>query len=447
MSSPIPKEAVFSVSEFLEFINQMLKPLRVTVQGEITSLKVRNGHTYFSITDPQENAKLDCILWRYKHKSLDFKLEEGAEIKLIGTPNMYKPFGKFSFIVDYASPVGEGALKKAFEKLKKRLEEAGFFAPERKQDLPTYPQKIGLITSARGDAIKDFKTHLGEYGYRLYHYDVTVEGVNAIDSIVEAIEWFNKQPQAVEVIVVTRGGGSLESLQAFNSEPVAQAIYASKIPVLSAIGHENDLTISDLVADVRGSTPTDAGKILSQQWCEAKNILKQSEQLMLQQWWSNFQRSQQALRYHQFHVFSKAQELITVYQRRIDNYQQNLVRFITLQLSNFEHQIAAWRQNMNTWQRSYNFHQEKLAVYTQQLQSLFQQLLKQADRQIKQQELQLKLSDPQRKLKQGYSIARLASGEVVRQLKQVQPGLALEVQIHQGTIKTKIQEVQHESEK
>lgn len=443
-STMIPPEAIFTVSEFLDFINHILKPLRVTVQGEITSLKVRSGHIYFSISDQQEKAKLDCIIWKFRARSLSFDLEEGAEVKIVGTPNMYKPFGKFSFIADHISPVGEGALRQAFEKLKLRLEEAGYFSADRKQVLPSYPQKIGLITSSRGDAIKDFQTHLGNFGLQLLHYDVTVEGINAIDSIVQAIEWFNAQPQGVEVLVLTRGGGSLESLQAFNSEPVAKAIYASKIPVLSAIGHENDITIADLVADQRGSTPTDAGKILSTGWREAAGVLDQTQQFLLQTIQAAIINNQQQLRYHQYHVFSRAEQLLNFYVNRLDIVEQLFMRIIMQQIASFEKSISSWQQNFVLWQHHWQSWQHKQQQQAEQLVSTFSNLMQQKSELLRQYNLQLKISDPRQKLRQGYSIARLNGGELVRLTRQVNPADSLQVQVYDGKIETTVAKVQHE---
>lgn len=444
--SPFPADAVFQVSEFLDLLNTMFKPLRATVQGEITSLKVRGGHTYFSVTDPQDQAKLECIVWKFRAAKLDFKLEEGMAVQMVGAPNIYKPFGKLSFIADYVSPVGEGALRQAFEKLKQRLEQSGYFDPDRKQSLPRYPQNIGLITSAQGDAIKDFRTHLGEFGYRLQHYDVRVEGVNAIDSIVEAIKWFNAQPpsQAVEVVVLTRGGGSLESLQAFNSEPVAQAIFASKIPILSAIGHENDVTISDLVADRRGSTPTDAGKILSQYWREADGLLEQTQERLVERWYASWQELAQRVRYHEFHLLSRWERWCQSLLHQLEQYEQGYGKFITQVRHHLSTKESDWQQQQRWWWRQWQQQQRDLTKYSQDLPLIFERWQRQWQQRLDQVDAQLKLSDPQLKLKQGFSIARLKNGTVVRSATQVNAGDAIDIQVHQGLINTTVQKGTHE---
>ncbi len=274
-------DKVYGIGEFLENINLLLAPIHITIQGEINSVTERGSAVYFTLSDPKEKATLNCIVWKNKMRSFGFDLREGLEVKVVGAPNIYKPFGKFSFTADYISPVGEGALKQALELLKKQLEADGYFAPERKRPIPPYVQSIGLITSEHGDAKKDFLTHVGSHGMSVRFFDVRVEGAQSIPSIVQAIRWFNEQMPDTEVLVLTRGGGSLESLQSFNSLEVARAIFSSRIPVLSAVGHENDVSIADLVADLRASTPTHAGKILGTPWEQAEEKIDTIQNDML----------------------------------------------------------------------------------------------------------------------------------------------------------------------
>lgn len=272
---------VLSVGEFLDQINLVLEPKKVVVQGEIGKITVRDRAVYFTINDCEQEASLSCFAWKNQIDSFGFELEEGLEVKIYGFGQVYKPSGRLSFQIKRMTPVGEGALKKAFDKLVQKLKDLGYFSPERKRQIPTYVKKIGLITSKKAAALKDFNSHLGKHGFEVQFYDVRVEGMRAVEEVVRAIEWFNKNPKEVEVIVVTRGGGSWESLQAFNSHEVAEAIYASKIPVISAIGHERDITISDMVADLRASTPTDAGKRLTEAWIIAIETIENSKKNIL----------------------------------------------------------------------------------------------------------------------------------------------------------------------
>ncbi len=441
MSSPIPPEAVFSVSEFLDLTNEMLKPLRVTVQGEITSLTIRGQAAYFNLSDTKEKAVLNCLVWRSKLFSMGIDLKEGLEVQVVGVPSIYKPFGKFSFQADYISPVGEGALKQAFEKLKKQLEESGYFDPSIKKSLPDYPQRIGLITSSQGDAIKDFQTHLGKYGYTIYHYDVRVEGLKAVDSITAAFAWFNEHPLQLDALVLTRGGGSLESLQAFNTLPVAQAIFSSKIPVISAIGHENDVTIADLVADVRASTPTDAGKILSFYWIQSKKHLFSLQESMQTLFLRALQFSNQRVSYQQQFLFQAFSNHIQGYRQTIKQYQHLLYHFFPRLRQRFDLLAHTFELNFSVWSRQQKHGEAILNQQKNEILRLFQQKTRQWRQLLTQLDIQLRLSDPRTKLKQGYSIITTTQGELVRSVGQLAIGDVLRVQLHQGKVETKVEKV------
>src|SRR5664279_3852289 len=278
MKEPATIELALTVSEFIKALNACLRPIEAIVQGEVTQIKERGAAVYFTLSDKHEKATLNCVVWQNRLKSRGITLKEGMEVKISGYAEVYAPFGRLSLMAEYIIPIGDGALKLAYERLKKDLEQAGYFAIERKRVLPPYVQKIGLITSEKGEAIRDFQKHIGHHSYKIYFKDVRVEGIKAVESIVDAIKWFNENTNGVEVLVITRGGGSLEALQAFNTLEVAKAIFSSKIPVMTAIGHENDFTIADFVADVRASVPTHAGKILGDPWEAAGEKIDTVEQ-------------------------------------------------------------------------------------------------------------------------------------------------------------------------
>jgi exodeoxyribonuclease VII large subunit len=241
-------ERAINVGEYIRTLNTLLRPVEAVVQGEINRVTERGVGIYFTLRDKKENAVLNCVVWRNRLNSMGIDLKEGMEVKVAGYTEVYALYGKLSFMTQYIVPVGEGALKLASEKLKKELEQAGYFDLHRKRALSPHVQNIGLITSDGSAAQKDFLTHLGQHGYKIRFYDVRVEGIKSVENIVQAIRWFNEHTSDTEVLVLTRGGGSLESLQAFNTLEVARAIYSSKIPVLAAIGHEQDMTVADLVA-------------------------------------------------------------------------------------------------------------------------------------------------------------------------------------------------------
>ena len=289
----------FSVSEFLQTVNAGLKSFKATIVGEVTGRVNRRGNvTYFSLHDAVEDAVLPCMGFNSILDRLGIEIKEGMLIKVAGNPEVWPRTGGFSFKAFEVLLTGAGDLKRQFEMLMKKLEAEGLFAPEHKQALPRFITKIGLITATDREAMNDFLKHLAPCGLSTNLYDVRVEGISAIEQICEAIAWFNEYASDTEVLVLTRGGGSLESLQAFNAEAVARAIFASRIPIISAIGHERDVTIADFAADVRASTPTHAAKIIAEDWLTAPLLLREQEQSLSAQASQLVQNYQHRLEMH-----------------------------------------------------------------------------------------------------------------------------------------------------
>ena len=234
----------------------------IWVEGEISNLSIpQSGHAYFTLKD--EQSQIRSVLFRSSQRFLKFTLQHGMQVICRGRVSVYEPRGEYQLIVDYIEPKGIGALQLAFEQLKAKLEKERLFDLDHKRPLPLLPQRIGIITSPTGAAIRDMLRVIKRRHPRMHIliYPVPVQGIEAAPAIVEAIQYFNRD-QNVEVMIVGRGGGSLEDLWAFNEEPVARAIYASKIPIISAVGHETDYTISDFVADLRAPTPSAAAEMV-----------------------------------------------------------------------------------------------------------------------------------------------------------------------------------------
>jgi len=261
---PSLKTHVFTVKELTYVIKDLLEgafPF-VWVEGEIANLRSPNsGHLYFTLRD--EEASLRAVLFRGQRAYLKFRLEDGLHVLCFGRLSVYEPRGEYQLIVQLIEPRGLGALQLAFEQLKEKLAQKGFFDPSRKRPLPLLPKTVGLVTSLTGAALRDFlKVALSRYPKaRIIIFPVRVQGEGAAREIAEGIRVLGSY-QGIELIVVTRGGGSLEDLWAFNEEIVAKAIYHSPVPVVSAVGHEIDYTICDFVADVRAPTPTAAAQII-----------------------------------------------------------------------------------------------------------------------------------------------------------------------------------------
>ncbi|MBI2956921.1 MAG: exodeoxyribonuclease VII large subunit [Acidobacteria bacterium] len=272
----VPERKVWTVSELTAQVRDLLERAfrDLWVQGEVSNFRLSPyGHYYFTLKD--ELAQLRCFVHKKDARFLRLEPQDGLAVTVRGSLSVYEQRGNCQLLVSYLEPVGVGALQLAFEQLKARLAAEGLFALERKKPLPMLPQRIGLVTSPRGAAIADMIRVL-ERRYENLHlllYPVRVQGEGAGEEIVEALGYFNRA-QAADVILLARGGGSLEDLWAYNEESVARAIAASKIPVITGIGHETDFTIADFVADLRAPTPSAAAELVVRSKEELKEQLR-----------------------------------------------------------------------------------------------------------------------------------------------------------------------------
>ncbi|PWN05070.1 exodeoxyribonuclease VII large subunit [Rhodohalobacter mucosus] len=265
MTSQIPFAFdVPSVSDLTNRIKTLLENnfRDILVEGEISNVsQSRNGHYYFTVKD--DDAQLPCVIWRGMAQRLNVDLRDGQQVVLGGDLQVYPPHGRYQMIVSLVQQAGTGKLQQKFEQLKHKLEAEGLFRDDHKKPLPPYPFRIGVITSSTGAAFQDIRSTF-EHRWpaaTLYLYHASVQGLNAAGELVRGLDYFANEPTPVELIIIGRGGGSLEDLWPFNEEPVARAIYNSPIPVISAVGHEVDYSISDFVADARAATPTQAAVI------------------------------------------------------------------------------------------------------------------------------------------------------------------------------------------
>jgi len=270
---------IYTVSGLTEKIKDLLEeefPF-VWIIGEITNRYIpASGHYYFDLKD--ESSQIKAVIFRGQANNLKFDIEDGLEVTGLGRISVYAPRGTYQIILEYIEPAGVGALQIAFEQLKKRLEKDGLFDERHKLPLPLLPRTIGVVTSLSGAVIHDMMNVLFRRfeNIRLIIAPAKVQGIEAEKEIVAAIEMLNLHAQA-EIIVLARGGGSLEDLQAFNSETVARAIYASRIPIVSAVGHEVDYTISDFSADFRAPTPSAAAELIVPQKRDIINNIKRAK--------------------------------------------------------------------------------------------------------------------------------------------------------------------------
>lgn len=278
-----PARKILTVSQLNALVAGMLDEYfsDFWITGEVSNLNYHSsGHIYFRLKD--EGSQIDAACFRSSAQKLKFRLEDGMQIVAHGRLEIYVPSGRYQIILDTIEPRGIGALQQAFEQLKRKLEREGLFAPERKRPLPKLPRVIGIVTSPSGAAIRDIlKTlRLHRAQGRVLLYPVQVQGEGAAEQIARALAGLNRRDD-VEVIILGRGGGSIEDLWPFNEEVVARAIAASRIPVVTGIGHEVDYTIADFVADYRAATPTAAAQKVAQGWLELEQRFEQAEKELI----------------------------------------------------------------------------------------------------------------------------------------------------------------------
>ncbi len=374
-------EKVFTIAEYIEVLNVFFKSQSVKIIGEISELKrAASGHVYFTVRDKENPGALDAIMWSRNYALCGINLEVGMEIILNGHPNIYPNNGRLSFVADTVELVGEGALKKAYDDLRKKLEAEGVFAPERKRVLPEYIQRIGVITSMKGAVIHDFENNLGKFGFLVNVIDSRVEGQQAARPLLGAIKAMRDlvdvelggiKENGIEALIIIRGGGSLESLQAFNNEALVREVIDFPVPVIAGIGHDQDVPLMALAADYMTSTPTAAAHLLSRSWAEA---------------------------YAKVREFSG---LLNRFPLEIQKVNNDLDGLWNIMCNSFERELTAARQIIELGGQA------------------------------------VKHNDPARQLKLGYSIAR-RDGKVVRGVSGLSPGDGLELTVSDGKIDSTI---------
>ena len=275
------KEQVFSVSEITKSIKFILESTfeKISIEGEISNFKSHgSGHWYFNLKD--ENAVINCTMWRGVNNYVFFSPEDGMKVIVSGRVTVYPPRGTYQIDVRSMKPSGIGELQAAFERLKRKLFDEGLFDEQYKKSIPTFPKKIGLVTASDGAAIKDMIS-VAERRFPLVELIIAptkVQGGGAAENIVESIRKLNYLKD-IDVIILARGGGSIEDLWAFNEEIVAREIFKSKIPIITGIGHEIDFTIADFVSDLRAPTPSVAMELATPDIDDLKNFIKESYSL------------------------------------------------------------------------------------------------------------------------------------------------------------------------
>ncbi|MDA2922021.1 exodeoxyribonuclease VII large subunit [Patescibacteria group bacterium AH-259-L07] len=416
-------DQTLSVKQFLELVNKTLfqHVSAVKVRGEITEVSKRESYAFFQLKDSNNDNDygVECFVsWR-NYDELNHLLEDGFEVVILGFSKVYKT-GRFHLEVERIDPIGEGVLKKVFELLKKKLAEKGYFDLKRKRPVPEIIQSIGLITSEAGAAINDFYKNLGTYGFYLYLRDVLVEGDRAEESIISAINWFNKHRPDLDVLVLMRGGGSLESLKAFNSEGVADAIIMSRLPIITGIGHEKDITIADFTADKSFSTPTAVSVFIRTQREELISSIESYYDKLIDIMNEKFRHKKEHLKYMYERLSNGAQNVFNAYRFLEQAFLRCLYQYGTT-IDKWTHRLhMAEQYGLSRFENQYRAGQKKLEVLEAALISL----------------------NPEAVLKRGYSITYDSDDTIIKEGKNIKIGDMLLTKLYRGKIKSSVKKIE-----
>ena len=434
-----PARQIWSVAELTARINNVLATQfsNLWVEGEVSNYRAaQSGHLYFTLKDAK--AQVKCVCFRTQAMRLKFRPEDGLKLIVRGSICVYEPRGEYQIYVEHIEPSGVGALQLAFEQLKKRLEAEGLFDDARKKPLPMMPRRIGVVTSPKGAAVRDIIRILRRRfpNLHLIVYPVRVQGDGAAQDIVAALKYFNRK-QMVDVILLARGGGSIEDLWAFNEEIVARAISVCTIAIVSGVGHETDFTIADFVADVRASTPSAAAEIVVQSRQEFQRHLNELEHKMSRQiryllleWRHHlkelathmgFRRLEDLLRRHRQQTDELTSRLEIALQGRIERLRRRYTIAGT-RITSFDFRARIRTLALRVMQRSVELGVRMERLLGNKIQGL------------ERLRLQLDERSPLRLLRRGYAICTDAKGNVVSAADQVAIGAEVQVQLARGRL-------------
>jgi len=440
---------VYTVSGINSLIKGVLAdtlPEKLIIKGEISNWKHHSsGHCYFSLKD--ENAVLNCVMWSSDFRLVKFKPADGIAVFASGFIDVYEPQGKYQLYVEKLEPAGVGALQLAFEQMVKRLAAEGLFDEAHKKSLPPYPQRIGILTSESGAAIGDIMHSITTRWpcVRLFLYPVLVQGEGAAEQIAEAIRDINRRNKELkfDLLIVGRGGGSLEDLWAFNEEVLTRAIYNSKIPIISAVGHEYDTTIADLVADKRAATPTKAGVVAVP---DVKEVMEQlnyfANRIVSETKWKIQSCGEDLRNILASSVFKRPMLLVQNSQQQVDELGSRMGQFLKSKL------LISQKRLHEVYDKVIRIEPQrflgKLSVELNTIQNrtntAMQMVLNKRRMQITAQENRLAGLNPKSVLQRGYSITKVAkTGLLVRKREDVEFGDSIVTELaHENLIESKV---------
>lgn len=443
---PLPNANIFTVSRLNTTVRKLLEMEmgQIWLSAEISNFsQPSSGHWYFTLKD--DGAQVRCAMFRNSNRRVTFRPQNGQQVLVRATITLYEPRGDYQLIAESMQPAGDGLLQQQFEQLKMRLAAEGLFEQMHKQPLPDPAQQVGVITSSTGAALHDVLRvlHRRDPSLPVIIYPTPVQGQDAPAAIVRAIEVANQRAEC-DVLIVGRGGGSLEDLWSFNDERVARAIFASRIPIVSAVGHETDVTIADFVADLRAPTPSAAAELVSRNQIELLRQLQSQQQRMemaMDYYLAQQQRAWSRLhhRLQQQHPqlrLARQQTTLFRLQRRLDDAMQLQLRQATRTQDRLTQRLAQQQPEA----RLHRAQQQLQQWHYRLQQAVFQQLNRDKQR-FGVRAAQLEAVSPLATLARGFSVTTAADGNVVKKTSQLQRGETLKTRLDDGWIESQITDI------
>lgn len=414
---------------------------RVYLTGEISNFRLRPTHQYFSLKD--ENAIISATMFQSAFKKIQFRPEEGMKVLVIGKVSVFEKSGQYQINIEHMEPDGVGALYLAYEQLKKKLEAEGLFSLPKKP-IPQFPKKIAILTSESGAVIQDIQTTVARRFpiVQLVLYPTVVQGVHAVNSILKNLDLVEQEDY--DVVIIGRGGGSIEDLWAFNEEPVVRRVAELSIPVISSVGHETDTTLIDFVSDMRAATPTAAAEIATPVLMEIhqqlRNLQTRLEQALTRQLQIKRERLQALANAS---IFQNPERIYQVYQQRVDQLEMRLTQMMQQTVQQKRQQLVKSQHRLELASPSRRVQTEKQALQylAKRLEQAQVQLMKDKKQQFQRAIQQLDLLSPLKIMNRGYGILQQEE-TIIKSVDQLEVEQELMIQLVDGTVRSKVTSVE-----
>ena len=414
---------------------------RVYLTGEISNFRLRPTHQYFSLKD--ENAIISATMFQSAFKKIQFRPEEGMKVLVIGKVSVFEKSGQYQINIEHMEPDGVGALYLAYEQLKKKLEAEGLFSLPKKP-IPKFPKKIAILTSESGAVIQDIQTTVARRFpiVQLVLYPTVVQGVHAVNSILKNLDLVEQEDY--DVVIIGRGGGSIEDLWAFNEEPVVRRVAELSIPVISSVGHETDTTLIDFVSDMRAATPTAAAEIATPVLMEIhqqlRNLQTRLEQALSRQLQIKRERMQALANAS---IFQNPERIYQVYQQRVDQLEMRLQQMMQQSVQHKRQQLLKNQHRLELGSPSRRVQTEKQALQylAKRLEQAQGQLMKDKKQQFQRAIQQLDLLSPLKIMNRGYGILQQEES-IIKSVDQLEVNQELTIQLVDGTVRSKVTSVE-----